>query len=119
MDIVEIRQKFTPAVHEIIDRCRLTDDFVDKDMFRVYIATIWGNAVLDPEQTGLDESDLSVLHDFLNEEIAAVLGEDQSITRCYEYLVSKAGEDALARLQVGSQHREFLYYFARLIIGNL
>ena len=45
MDINQIRQAFTPAVQEIIDICRVTDDFVDKDMFRVYVATIWGNAV--------------------------------------------------------------------------
>ncbi|MEX0942466.1 MAG: hypothetical protein WD002_07970 [Pseudomonadales bacterium] len=118
MNIDEIRQKFTPAVQEIIDQCRLTEDFVDKDLFRVYIATIWGNAVLEPEKSGLAESELSLLHDFLNEEIESILGKGQSITRCYEYLVSKEGEDAMTRLQVGSQHREFVFYFARLILGQ-
>ena len=74
MDIDEIRRRFEPAVNEIIDACCITEDFVDKDRFRVYIATIWGNAVLQPEKSGIDESDLSVLHDFLNEEIQKLLG---------------------------------------------
>jgi|TARA_B100001079_G_C16323241_1_gene475627 hypothetical protein len=118
MDIEEVRRRFDPAVNEIIDSCRITEDFVDKDRFRVYIATIWGNAVLDPEKSGIEESELSILHDFFNEEISKVLGSDQTITSCYEYLISKAGEDCLSRLQVSQQHKDFIHYFARLILGS-
>ena len=115
MDINDVRDRFMPAVTEIIEQCRVTDDFIDKDMFRVYIATVWGNAVLEPDQNGIDESELSVLHDFLNEEIGKVLGKGQNIASCYGYIVSKDGEESLARLQVTARHREFLHYFARLI----
>jgi hypothetical protein len=118
MDITQVRKKFGPAVRDIILSCRVTEDFVDKDMFRVYLATIWGNAVLDPAHSGIDESDLPQLHDYLNEEIARMLGEGQDLTRCYEYLVSQEGEDSLTRLQVTARHKEFLFYFARLILST-
>lgn len=118
MDIDDIRQRFTPAVQEIIDQCRVTDDFVDKDMFRVYIATIWGNAVLDPRESGIEESQLSLLHDFLNEEIEKVLGSNQDVARCYEFIVSKDGDESLARLHVTPRHKEFLHYFARLVLAS-
>lgn len=117
MDIDEIRTRFRPAVQEIVDGCQVVDGFVDKDMFRVYIATIWGNAVLDPGETGIEESDLPVLHDFLNEEIEKVLGHGQDITTCYEYIISQDGEDSLARLNLTARHKEFLFYFARLILS--
>lgn len=118
MDIDEVRTRFAPAVEEIISQCEVTDDFVDKDLFRVYVATVWGNAVLEPGKSGIAESDLPVLHDFLNEEIEKLLGQDETVTSVYEYLVSKHGEDAMERLSVGARHREFIAYFARLILSN-
>lgn len=118
MDIDEARALFSPAVQEIVEACCVTDDFVDKDMFRVYITTIWGNAVLEPRKTGIEESDLPALHDFLNEEIETLLGRGESLTSCYEYLVSKSGEEGLERLQVTARHKEFIQYFARLILSQ-
>ena len=69
MNVEEARVRFSPAVQEIIDNCMIEDKFIDKDLFQVYICTIWGNAALDPEKSGIEESELPVLHDFLNEEI--------------------------------------------------
>lgn len=117
MDINEIRDRFQPAILEIINASGVDDQFVDKDRFRVYIATVWGNAVLDPERSGITVEDLPVLHDYLNEEIEELLGENETVTRCYEYLTSKVGEDSMIRLQVSQQHKEFIHYFARLILG--
>ncbi len=118
MNLDEIRNRFEPAVTEIIEACSITEDFVDKDRFRIYIATIWGNAVLEPEKSGISENELSILHDFLNEEIVKLLGSDQTITTCFEYLVSKEGEDSMSRLQVTNHHKQFIQYFARLILGG-
>lgn len=117
MEIEELRRRFDPALKEITESCCITEDFVDKDQFRVYLATVWGNAVLEPEKSGIDESDLSDLHDYLNEESAKLLGTGETITEIYQYLVSKPGEDALTRLNVAGQHRDFIHYFARLILG--
>jgi len=118
MDIDEVRLRFKPAVQKILAQCEVSEGFVDKDMFRVYLATVWGNAVLDPERSGITESDLPALHDFLNEEITTILGREETVTTVYEYLIGKQGEEAMERLAVGSRHREFIAYFARLILST-
>ena len=117
MKIDEIRARFQPAIDEIVASCGVSDNFVDKDQFRVYIATVWGNAALDPEKSGIVESDLPLLHDFLNEEIQMLLGKDQSVTSCYEYLSKKEGQEAMVRLKVNTQHQDFISYFARIILS--
>jgi len=119
MSLNDIRDRFTPALDEIIDSCRLTDDFVDKEKFQVLIATVWGNAVLEPERSGIEASDLEDLHDFLNEQIERVMGKGITVTNCFEFIVSKKGEDSLARQQVSANHKEFLHYFARLILQDV
>ena len=118
MELSELRTRFIPAIEEILDQCRITDDLVDKERFQVYMATIWGNAVLDPERSGIEESDLSNLHDFFNEEIARVMGEGANVTRCFDFIVSKKGDESLARQGTTNQHKEFLTYFARLILNK-
>ncbi len=114
-----MRDRFTPAVEEIINRCQIADEFVDKEKFQVMIATVWGNAVLDPDRSGIDESDLPDLHDFLNEYIAELVGSEATLTTCYEFIVSKKGDDSLIRQQVTANHKEFLHYFARLILQDV
>jgi hypothetical protein len=118
MEISELRKKFIPAIEEILDICRISDHLVDKEKFQVYIATIWGNAVLEPGKSGLTEDHLELLHDFLNEEVSRIVGPDHTITDCYEFIVSKHGDESLARLQITQRHKEFLHYFARLILGR-
>ncbi len=116
MELTELRERFIPAIEQILDQCRISDEFVDKEQFQVMIATTWGNAVLDPDRSGITENDLPTLHDFLNEEIARVVGPGETITTTFEYIVSKQGRDSLVRQQVSQRHKEFLAYFARLIL---
>ncbi len=116
MELFELRQRFIPAIEEILDQCKIAEGIVDKEKFQVFIATIWGNAVLEPERSGIEEQDLSSLHDFLNEELARVLGEGADVTSCYEFIVSKNGEESLERQGTATRHKEFLHYFARLIL---
>jgi len=118
MELSELRTRFIPAIEEILDQCRITDDLIDKERFQVYMATIWGNAVLDPEKSGIEESDLNTLHDFFNEEIARVMGEGANVTGCFDFIVSKKGDESLARQGTTNQHKEFLTYFARLILNK-
>lgn len=115
----ELNQRFLPAIEEIVDRCRISEDFVDTEQFQVLIATVWGNAVLDPERSSLQEADLPVLHDFLNEHIEEVVGQGSTVTSCYEFIVSKKGEDSLIRQHVSANHKEFLHHFARLILQDV
>jgi hypothetical protein len=118
MELNHLKKRYAPAIDEILDQCRITDEFVDKEKFQVYMATIWGNAVLDPQRSGLEEDDLESLHDFLNEEIQRVVGSGETITGCYEFIVSKKGEESLSRQQVAQRHRDFLYHFARLMLAR-
>ena len=115
----QIRDMFSPAMDEIINRCRITEEFVDKEQFQVLIATIWGNAVLDPARSGLTEADLPALHDFLNVHLERLVGPGETITGCFEFIMSRKGEDSLTRQQVSANHKEFLHYFARLILQDV
>ena len=56
------------------------------------------------------------MHDFFNEELNRVLGGSATLTDVFEFLVSKAGRDAMTRVQVTQRHKEFIIYFARLIL---
>lgn len=97
--------------------CIVDEIILDKEMFKIYIATVWGNSVLEPHRMGIAENDLALLHDYLNEELEKVLGKGTSITGCFEFIMTKQGEESLDRYSVTKQHKEFLYYFARLILS--
>lgn len=118
MNIDDISVKFGPAVQEIVDMCRISDSMFDKDLFRIYIATIWGNAVVSPDRSGIEESDLEILHDYLNTELQSLLTKESTISSCYEFIVSKQGDDSMTRLRLPGQHKEFLLYMARLILES-
>ena len=116
MDLPETRQRFKPAVDEILEQCRIADAFIDKELFQVYIATVWGNAALDPGKSGIEQEDLPILHDFLGEELGRVVGAGHDVRACYAFLMSDEGERSLLRLSITQRHKEFLQYFARLIL---
>jgi len=114
----EIRNAFEPIVDKIFESCALTNNLADKEMFQIYMATVWGNAVLDPQEAGIVENDLTLLHDYFNEVIQGVLGGSSSITSCFEFLESKPGQDAMLRFQLTQRHRDFLNYFTGLILST-
>ncbi len=118
MEPDDLRRRFTPAIDEILERCKVTEEMFDKERFQIFIATIWGNAVIEPERSGLNENQLELLHDFLNEELERNVGKGTSITSAYEFIIGKRGDESLTRLQITQRHREFLYHFARLILGR-
>jgi hypothetical protein len=108
--------RFAPVLREIERRCSVAGSFVDKDLFRVNIATLWANLVLDPEDAGLTDDDIEPLHDFLNRAIEPVLGRDQTLTECFRFINSKAGEQAMDRCHLTTTHRQMLLYFCSMIL---
>jgi hypothetical protein len=114
----DIRLAFEPVIEKIFASCALTDHLADKEMFQIYIATVWGNAALDPRQAGLCDDDLSLLHDYLNEVIHPVLGNGSSVTSCFEFLDSKRGQEAMERFQLTKRHKEFLAYFTAIVLAT-
>jgi len=110
-------ERLQPVIDEIARRSRVADSFIDKDLCRVYFATLWANLVMDPADSGLAEADLEPIHHYLNDNaIAPVLGPDQSITECFRFINSKAGEQAMDRCQLSQTHRDLLTYFCSMIL---
>ncbi|MDZ7827112.1 MAG: hypothetical protein U5R48_15135 [Gammaproteobacteria bacterium] len=63
--------------------------FLDKDIYRIYLATLWANAVAAPERSRLTEADLEPFHDFLVERAGEILGGDDCVRDCFRHLISR------------------------------
>jgi hypothetical protein len=112
----DFADRFAPVLDEIEHRCSVAGAFVDKDLYRVNIATLWANLVLNPADAGLTDDDMEPLHDYLNEVIAPVLGREQTLTECFRFINSKAGEQAMDRCHLTTTHRQMLLYFCSMIL---
>ena len=110
------RTQFRPVLAEIARRSAVTDRFVDKDVYRIYVATLWANVVMDPADLALAEADLEPVHDYLNEAIAKVLGPGACITECFRFVNSKPGAETMDRCRVAQAHRDLLLYFSSMIL---
>jgi hypothetical protein len=112
----ELDHRFAPVFDHLENQAAVADGIVDKDLYRILVATLWVNVVLDPEDAGLTAAQLEPLHDVLNCRVAQVLGRDQNLTECYRYLNGKAGERAMAAARLSANHRDMLLYFASIIL---
>ncbi len=119
MSAEKIKATFSPAMDEIVERCSVAEGYIDKEQFQVMLATIWGNAVLDPSRSGITEEQLPELHDFLNTYLFEIVGEKSNLTNCFEFIVSKAGQDSMDRQRITPNHRQFLHHFAKLILQRI
>ena len=107
---------YDPIVAEITRRSAVAEHFVDKEAFRILLATVWANVVLDPGDGDLAEADLEPFHDYLNDRARSVLGEDDAVRSSFRFLLSPAGEAALARTRIPAAHRRMLEHIGRLIV---
>lgn len=107
---------YDPIVAEIERRSAVTDHLLDREAFRILLATVWANVVLDPGDGDLEEGDLEAFHDYLNERAAEVLGEDDALRRSFRFLLSAAGEAALIRTRIPAAHRRLLEHIGQLIV---
>ena len=48
-----LRDSFQPVFSDIRERSMVVDRFIDRDLYRVYVATLWSNVVLSPDEVGL------------------------------------------------------------------
>lgn len=116
MTETEIQRRFDEVLGDIEARSCVTERFVDRDLYQLYVATLWANIVLNPEDAGLTEAELEPLHAYLNRRIAGVLGADASVTECFRFVNSKAGERAMSQARLNQTHRELLLYFSSMIL---
>ena len=114
--MIEFAERYAPVLREIERRCSVAGSFVDKDLYRVNLATLWANLVMDPGDADLTEDALEPLHDFLNQAMEPVLGRGQTLTECFRFINSKAGEQAMERCHLTTTHRQMLLYFCSMIL---
>lgn len=116
MSQAELAERFDPILADVARRSRVADTFVDRNLYQLYIATLWANVVLNPEDAGLDADDLEDLHELVNARIAAVLGPDEAIKTCFSFVNSRAGELAMQEARLTQNHKDLLLYFASMIL---
>ena len=112
----ELEAAFDPVLNDISERSRVAGSFVDKDLYRIYIATLWANVVLDPGDVGIGENDLEAVHDIVNDRVAEILGVDQNIRECFRFVNDKSGEQAMQAAQLTKNHKDLLLYFSSMIL---
>ena len=112
----EIARILTPIMAAVERQSGVAERFVDKDVYRIYLATLWANLVMDPAAAGIDESDLENTHDLINRVASRVLGDEEAITSAYRFINSKDGERAMQQAKLGSRHRQLLQYFCSMIL---
>ena len=117
MNEPHLRERFSVILDDIEERSSVAERFLDRDIYRLYIATLWANVVLEPGDAGLIEDDLEPLHDYLNERIARVLGDGESIQSCFRFVNGREGERAMKEAGLSSTHRELLLYFSSMILN--
>ena len=82
----QLRETFWPVFEDIRKRATVAERFLDRDLYRVYIATLWSNIVLSPDEVGIEEEDIEPLHDILISEISDAIGPDNSMKEIYQFI---------------------------------
>lgn len=111
-----LAESFAPVFKDIRERSTVTERFLDRDLYRVYISTLWSNVVLSPEEVGLEEDDLPDLHDILLAEINDAIGNTESLHDIFQFISSKGGERAMQEARLTQNHKDLLQYFASMIL---
>ena len=111
-----IEEKFKSVFDDIRERSTVAERFIDRDLYRVYVATLWSNVVLSPEEVGLSEEELEDLHDILLAEMSSAIGPQESLHPLFQFISSKDGERAMAEARLTQSHKDLLQYFASMIL---
>lgn len=108
--------RFAPILDEVEKRACVADAFVDKEVYRILLATVWANVVMNPDEAGIDIADLERVHDVINTRARDVLGSDDAIKDCFRFVTTRAGEAAMDQARMSRTHRELLLYFSSMIL---
>ena len=111
-----LQEQFQPIFDDIRERSTVAERFIDRDVYRVYVATLWSNVVLSPEEVGLTEDDLEDLHEVVLEQIQSAIGADETLHDVFKFISSKQGEQAMAQARLTQSHKDLLQYFASMIL---
>ena len=111
-----MKEQFAPVLADIRERSTVAERFIDRNLYSIYIATLWANVVLSPEDVALLEEDLEDLHDVLVEEMEDVLGAGTTLQDIFKFVTSKDGERAMGEARLTQSHKDLLSYFASMIL---
>lgn len=112
----ELARMFEPILAAVERQSSVAGRFVDKNLYRIYLATLWANIVMDPGAVGLHEDDLESAHDVINLAASRVLGDERAITAAFRFISGRDGEEAMNQAKVPSPHRDLLVYFSSMIL---
>ena len=101
---------------DIRERASVVERFIDRNLFQLYMATLWANVVLSPEEAGIEEDDLPTLHDLVVAELAEVIGDGADLESVYRFISSKAGEKTMVEAKLNQTHKDLLQYFSSMIL---
>ena len=112
----DLARILAPTLAALERHCGVADRFVDKNAYRIHLATLWANLVMDPAACGLDEDDLEAAHDVIDLAGRRVLGEEQSVVASFRFLNSPDGQRAVEQARLTRSHRDLLAYFCSMIL---
>ena len=111
-----LHDQFEPVFLDIRERSTIADRFIDRNLYRIYVATLWSNVVLSPEEVGLEEDDIEDLHDLLVAEISDAIGPQDSLHDLFKFVSSKEGELAMQQARLTQSHKDLLTFFSSMIL---
>jgi len=107
--------RYEDVLREIERLSRVADQFLDTELYRVYLATLWINAVLEPTRAGLGSDEIEAFYDFLNDRGKDILGGEEPLKDSFRYLLCNRGAQAMERLRLPAAHRQQLKRFGALM----
>ena len=112
----QLNHAFEPVFVDIRERSTVVERFIDRNLYRLYMATLWSNVVLSPEDAGIEAEDLPTLHDLVVAELADVIGGGADLESVFRFISSKEGEKTMAEAQLNQTHKDLLQYFSSMIL---
>jgi len=101
---------------EIRSQAKVVDTFLDRERYQLLVCTVWSNLVMNPDDAGIDEADLEIIHDTIVKEIQQDLGDQADLKTCFAFLTTKTGEAAMQANKISGTHRDLLLYFSSMIL---
>ena len=111
-----LKHAFEPVFVDIRERSTVVERFIDRNFFRLYMATLWANVVLSPDEAGIEEDDLPTLHDLVVAELVEVIGIGTDLESVFRFISSKEGEKTMAEAKLNQTHKDLLQYFSSMIL---
>ena len=116
LEPTDLKYAFEPVFTDIRERSTVVERFIDRNLYQVYMATLWANVVLSPSEAGIDEEDLEGLHALVVDELSEVLGKGTDLKTVFEFISSKPGEQAMLEAKLNQTHKDLLQYFSSMIL---